>query len=139
MAMATFVRICAVTAGLLLLASFATFAIDQTQKGSDGQLRKVKHDAVAPASPGPIDQPSPAAPVEQVRERVHTQVREMIDDANDVLVSPFAGIVTSRDPWGPRIVSGGLAFLLFGVGGTLLANALPRPRHKVADWREATS
>jgi len=137
--MATAVRICAVTASLLLIASFALFGIDQAQEGSDGQIRAVSGDAVPPRSPGPIDQPSPSAPVEQVRERVHTSARELIDDANDVLVAPFASIVTSRDPWPPRMVSGGLALLLFGLGGMLLANVLPRPRHEVTDWREATS
>ena len=137
--MATVVRICAVTASLLLIASFALFGIDQAQEGSDTQIRAVSGAGVPARSPGPIDQPSPSAPVEQVRERVHTSARELIDDANDVLVAPFASIVTSRDPWPPRMVSGGLALLLFGLGGMLLANVLPRPRHEVTDWREATS
>jgi hypothetical protein len=137
--MAMTVRICAVTAAVLLIASFAMFAIDQLQEGSATQVSAVDKRAALPVSEGPLDQPSPSAAVERAREAAHSTAREVLDDANDLLVSPFAGIVTSRDPWGPRMVSGGLALLLFGLGGMLLANVLPQPRHKVGDWREATS
>jgi hypothetical protein len=136
--MAAVVRICAVTAAVLLIVSFAMFAIDQLQEGSDTQVSAVNKSAL-PKSQGMIDQPAPSAAVERVREGVHTNAREVLDDANDVLVSPFAGIVRSHDPWGPRIVSGGLALLLFGLGGMLLANVLPGPRHTVGDWREPVS
>ena len=121
--MATLLRIVAVVASVVILVGLMAFAADEAERGSAAQVESI----------------DPSAGAERKREGRSEPVREVIDDANDVLVSPFAGIVTSRDPWGPRIVSGGLAFLLFGVGGTLLANALPRPRHKVADWREATS
>ena len=138
-AMAPLVRICAVTAALLVLASFTLFAIDQLYEGSENQSLAVKGNALRAKATGMIDQPAPSAAVERVRESAHSSARELIDDANDVLLAPFASIVESTDPWPPRMVSGVLALLLFGLGGMLVANALPRRHHEAADWREATS
>jgi len=139
MAMGPFVRICATTVALLIIASFTLFAIEQLTEGSENQTYAGKGESTRVRSTGPLDQPSPSAPVERMREKAHSSGRELIDDANDVLLAPFSGLVTSRDPWAPRMVSGGLALLLFGLGGALLANVLPRRHQKVSDWREATT
>jgi len=139
MAMAPVVRICAVVAALLVVAGFTMFAIDQFYEGSQNQVYKVRGDAMRAQASSEIDQPSPATEAERIRERVHTPARELVDDANDLLLAPFAGIIESKDPWGPRMVSGALALLLFGLGGMIVANALPRHRREVKDWRQATS
>ncbi len=138
-AMAPLVRICAVTAALLVLASFTLFAIDQLYEGSENQSLALKGNALRAQTSGMIDQPAPPAAIERIRERANSPARELIDDANDVLLSPFASIVESTDPWPPRMVSGGLALLLFGLGGMFIANALPRRHHDATDWREATT
>ena len=138
-AMAPLVRICAVTAALLVLAGFTLFAIDQLYEGSENQSLALKGNALRAQTSGMIDQPAPPAAIERIRERANSPARELIDDANDVLLSPFASIVESTDPWPPRMVSGGLALLLFGLGGMFIANALPRRHNKATDWREATT
>ena len=137
--MAAIVRICAVIAALLVAASFALFAIDQLYEGSQRQSLAVKGNVNRAAARGWIDQPAPPPAVEKAREQAHSPGREAIDDANDVLLAPFASIVESDDPWPPRMVSGALALFLFGLGGMLIANALPRRHGEVTDWREATS
>jgi hypothetical protein len=86
-----------------------------------------------------MDAPAPAADVERAREKKHGKVREMIDDANDVLLSPFAGVVQSKDAWVKRLIPTVLALLVYGLGLTLLANFLPRRSRTGGDWRTAAS
>ena len=74
-----------------------------------------------------------------MREAQHSSVREYIDDGNDLLASPFTGIVASKNVWIERLVPAGLGLLLFGLGGLMLANWLPERRTKHHDWREAAS
>jgi len=134
--MGSLVRICAVTAAALVALSFLMFAVDELGKGSDQQVRSVRGE-LAPARPAlRVNEPAPPAQIERVREKRHSSVREVVDDANDVLVSPFTGIVDSDDSWVQRLVPLALALLLYGLGGLLLANALPKPHHEVRDWRE---
>jgi len=137
--MASVVRFLAVASALLVLASFTLFATDQLYEGSENQTLAVKGNPLRAEATGMIDQPAPSPAVERLREGAHSSVRELIDDANDVLLAPFASIVASADPWPPRMISGTLALLLFGLGGMFIANALPRRRRQSADWREATS
>jgi hypothetical protein len=54
-------------------------------------------------------------------------------------VSPFTGLIDSSNLWIERVVPGALALLLYGLGGMLLANALPKPQRRTKDWREATN
>jgi hypothetical protein len=53
-------------------------------------------------------------------------VRERIDDANDIVVKPFTGIVDSGSIWAQRGVPALLAFLVFGVALRLLAAYIGR-------------
>lgn len=135
--MASLVRLVAVAAALLVAASFALFAIDRMAEGSAGQVEAVRGGSATPAvAQPPIDAPAPSPPVERLREAAHSSPRETIDDANDVLVAPFAGLLDTDSEWASRIVPGLLGILLYGLGGTLLANALPRPKGRTSDWRE---
>lgn len=138
--MASLVRLAAVAAALLVAASFMLFAIDRMSEGSAGQSRAIQDGGSSePAtSEVPIDQPSPPPAIERLREASHSPARETIDDANDVLVAPFSGILDTDSVWAGRIVPGLLAVLLYGLGGTLLANALPRPKRRASDWRQPT-
>ena len=101
-------------AALILILSFGLFALDEARAGSERQVQRLE-DANR-ADPGDRD--------EAVREREHSAVREVIDDANDVLVKPFADVVKSDDIWVQRGVPTLIAFLLFGVALRILANYL---------------
>ncbi len=135
--MALLVRLLAVTASAIVLLSFAFFAVDQLSEGSENQVRAVKGDDNRAQSKALVDEPSPPAAVERVRERMHSGVREAIDDGNDILLAPFAGILDSDGVWVQRLLPGVLALLLYGLLGMLLANIVPGPKHQVRDWREA--
>ncbi|MEY2533557.1 MAG: hypothetical protein QOF29_1467, partial [bacterium] len=66
--------------------------------------------------------PDPSATEEQARERAHGPVREAIDDANDVLVSPFASLAPQDDgTWARRGIPALLAVLVYGLGLAFLA------------------
>jgi hypothetical protein len=124
---ASFLRIIAVTASLIVAVGFIAFALDESEKGKRGQISKI---ADATAAPDPTRQQ------ELLRQREHGAVREAIDDANDALLKPFAPIVEdSQSSWTRRVVPSVLALLLYGLGGLLLANFLPKPHTEQRDWR----
>jgi hypothetical protein len=113
-------------ASLVLVVSFAMFAIDQARDGSKQQVAKlgVELGSTSNASAN-VNQADPSARTERAREKRHGTVRETIDDVDDVLISPFAGVVDSKDIWVQRGVPALIAFLLFGVGLRVLAAYLP--------------
>ena len=127
--MASVLRLVAVAVSVLVIVGFFAFAADETGEASKTQVKKVD---------GALEEPAPTAAQEALREREHGPVREFIDDANDVLLSPFTGLIDTKDAWVQRLVPGGLALLLFGFGGMLLANSLPKPKNETQDWRTAT-
>jgi len=135
--MASLVRILAVTAAAIVALSFVFFAVDQLTEGSENQVRSVRGDDGRARSDALIDSPDPAPRIERLRERQHSDVRELVDDGNDVLLSPFAGIVETENSWVARLVPGAIGLLLYGLLGLMLANVLPGPKHEVRDWREA--
>ena len=79
---------------------------------------------------------APTPGEEAARERRNGGARELIDDANDVLLAPFANLIDSDNGWVHHGVPAVLALLLYGVGLGLLANMLPRSAHH-DDWRTA--
>lgn len=113
-------------AALVVLASFGLFAIDQARDGSKQQVAKLGS-RLEPSSNAAtnVNQADPSPRTEREREKKHGDVREAIDDANDVLVSPFSGVVDSKSIWTQRGVPSLIAFLLFGVGLRILATYLP--------------
>ena len=127
------------SAAAFVALSFVLFAVDQSEEGSSNQVNSVAGDGARPDSEAAIDRPAPDPATERLREARHGGPRELIDDGNDVFTAPFADLLQSRNVWVERMVAAALAGLVFGLGGMLLANYLPRRRRKVADWREATS
>jgi hypothetical protein len=119
-------RSIAVVASLLVVAGFVAFALEETGKGSRTQIEKLAEE---------LGTPAPSAGVERRREREHGPVREAVDDANDVLLAPFTGVVSSRDIWVQRTVPAILALLVYGLGLTLVAGYLPKQRRPARDWR----
>jgi hypothetical protein len=126
---AQLVRIIAIIASTLVALGFVIFAVEQANRGSQEQQAKVS-DAVAAPAPTPRQ--------EVLREQQNGSFREYIDDANDVLLSPFANLVGGDDLWMQRAIPGLLALLVYGLGGLMLANFLPKPETETGDWREAT-
>ena len=108
-------RTVSVVAGAIVLFSFALFAIDETRDfstGEPGRRRRARRDALRRAD----------AREERARERAHSSVRETIDDADDILVAPFAGIVSGSDSsWVRRGVPTLLALIVWGFGLSFLA------------------
>jgi hypothetical protein len=113
----------------ILVVSFGLFAIDETRAASEQSAAEIaSHEATRAADPSP-DQ-------ERAREQAHSSVREMIDDANDVLVSPFSGIVNgSSSSWTRRGVPGLLALIVFGFGLGYLSRFTQGRAHSLAPQR----
>jgi hypothetical protein len=105
-------RIVAMLVSVVIVLSFVLFAVDELNGASQRNEAKLAQDLEA--------NPPPAA--ERQREKDHGTIREAIDDANDVVVSPFQGIVSSDDSlWVQRGVPALLALLVFGFGLGFLA------------------
>jgi len=136
--MGSLIRICAVMAAALVALSFVFFAVDQAREGSETQVRDLRSDNTRVISEAEIDKPAPPPAVERIREARHSSLREYVDDADDILLTPFTGLIETDQVWAQRLVPGVLALLLYGLGGTLLANALPKRDRQVGDWREST-
>jgi hypothetical protein len=108
-------RTAAIVASALVVLSFALFAIDETRDAA-------KQSAAAVAGLEATSSSDPSATEERARERAHGSVREAIDDANDVLVSPFAFAASdSGSSWVRRGAPALLALLVYGVGLSFLA------------------
>ena len=106
------------TACVVVLAlSFLLFAADQAKSGSEQQIARLgEQGGESDSSSGNINRADPGERTERARERRRGPVREAVDDANDVLVKPFAGLVDGSDSiWVQRGVPSLLALLAFGV------------------------
>jgi len=137
--MGSLIRICAVTAASLVALSFAMFAADQLGEGSENQVRSVRGDSARARSEASVNLPDPGPAAERRRAASHSGIREAIDDADDILLSPFKDLIDSGNLWVQRLVPTALGLLLYGLLGSLLANAIPQRHHRTRDWREARS
>ena len=99
----------------VLIVSFGLFALEEAKGGSKQEVNKLEG----------INQPAPSAQTERQRERTHGKVREAIDDADDVLIKPFATVVSSGSIWAKRGVATLLALLVYGVALRFLIAYLP--------------
>jgi hypothetical protein len=127
--MGSAIRVLAIAISVVVVLGFALFAIDEADKGSKGQQAKLARELGTTVAPD--------APQEALRERKHGAVREAIDDANDVLLRPFAELVDSGNAWVSHGIPALLALLIYGFGLGMLANMLPKQRHHSGDWRTA--
>jgi hypothetical protein len=112
-------------AAIVLVASFAMFAVDQARDGSKQQVAKLGAGLEPSSVATNVNQADPSPRTERQREKMHGKVREAVDDADDVLIQPFAGVVHSSSIWTQRGVPALIAFLLFGVGLRIAAAYLP--------------
>ena len=112
-------------AAVVLVVSFGLFALDQARDGKQQQLDRLQSEVGPTNAAANVNQADPDASTERARERKHGDVREAIDDVDDVLISPFASVVDSDSIWVQRGVPALIALLLFGVGLRILAAYLP--------------
>lgn len=134
--MGSLVRLLAIVASALILIGFAFFATDEMDRGSKLQQQALGEGLGQPVAPNLI---APTALDERQREQAHGDAREVVDDANDVLLAPFANIVTSDNNWVQHLVPALFGLLLYGAGLGIVANALPKERHHAGDWRSVES
>ena len=111
-------RLASTGASILVLASFCLFVADEGKAASERQLRAL-------GAQGP---PSASTGAERAREGRTARARELLEDANDVLLGPFAGLTDSSSPWVRRLTSGIAALLVYGIGLRVLAGYLPAHR-----------
>lgn len=99
-----------VVATLIVAGSFLFFALDEM----GGASREQQHRTIdADVTPGEL--------AEANRESRHTRSREVVDDANDLLLRPFDGVVSSDSVWATRLVPTLLGLALYGAGIGFLA------------------
>ena len=101
-------RYLAIGLSLVIAIGFLLFVLDDSRRASNASQNRILEGSAA-------TNPTPAG--ERERERRHGDIREAIDDVNDVLLSPFAGVsddATSR--WARRGVPALLGLLVYGFG-----------------------
>ena len=130
--MGSVIRVAAIVTSAIVLLGFALFAVDEMDKGSKAQQQKLDREL------GNVEI-APDVAAEESREANHGTVREVVDDANDVLLRPFSDLLDSDNTWVEHGVPALLALLVYGLGLGLLANLLPRQRPGGRDWRAVRS
>jgi hypothetical protein len=136
--MGSVIRLTAILTAIVVLLGFAFFAVDEMDRGSKTQQSALGEETGTPAAPEVVAV-APTPEEEAARERQNGAPRELIDDANDLLLAPFADLIDSDSAWVKHGVPALLALLLYGVGLGLLANMLPKERTHHDDWRTAAS
>jgi hypothetical protein len=133
--MGSVIRLVAIVLSGFVLVGFAFFAADELDRGSKTQQQALANELAGSSSDVIPIAPTPAD--EAAREAANGDIREVVDDVNDVLLGPFTNLVDSDEVWVARGVPTILALLLYGVGLGFLANMLPKHRSHGADWRGA--
>src|SRR5215217_4673139 len=127
------IRLIAIVCSGLVLLGFAFFATDEMSRGSQNQQNALGAELDGGPDPAPV---APSPDEEAARERINGTVREAVEDANDVLIGPFAGLVEgSSARWVTHGIPALLGLLLYGFCLGMLANMLPKTREHGADWR----
>lgn len=99
-------RFLAIGLSLIVASGFVLFAMDDFDRASSSSRNRITGDPTA-------TDPTPAG--ERERERRNSKGREIIDDANDVLLRPFAGVSENDDSrWVRRGVPTLLGLLVYG-------------------------
>jgi hypothetical protein len=133
--MGSLVRIVAIVCSGLVLLGFAYFATDEMSRGSQNQQNALQSELAGEADPPPV---APSPDEEAERERLNGTLREGVEDANDLLIGPFAALVEGADNrWVTHGVPALLGLILYGFCLGMLANMLPKAREHGADWRTA--
>jgi hypothetical protein len=119
---AVVLRWAAIISSSFIALSFLFFAADQTSTASKASVAGITGGSNVKAE-SVTKLPNPPRSVEQVREQENDKFHEFVDDADDVLLSPFTSISNSNSIWVRRTVPALIALLLYGIGGLYLARA----------------
>jgi hypothetical protein len=116
--LASLLRLASLIICLIVAASFLVFVIDQTGSASTHQQKELSE------LPSPTNTPAAADPSTPAPKHEST-VHKTIDEAADVLTSPFSSVVSgSHSQWVIRGVKTLLALLVFGLGLSYLARVI---------------
>jgi hypothetical protein len=111
-------RLASVLASAIVVLSFALFAIDETSAASQRTTAEIAGQKASAV-------PDPDPRQERARERAHSSVRELVDDADDALLAPFAWAAPDDGgTWSRRAVPALLALLVYGLALPFLARYL---------------
>ncbi len=100
-------RYLAIALSVIIAVAFSLYALEDIGRASERSEQRIAGYTAT--------NPSPAG--ERERERRHGQPREIVDDVNDVLLSPFAGIsANAGSGWTRRGVPALLGLLVYGFG-----------------------
>jgi hypothetical protein len=119
----------AVVATAFIVAGLVGFLTDEVRNSSEAGASRISfqlEDGTTQTRVVPLALPNPNSQVEQLREAQHTDAREFIDDAGDVLMSPFDWIAIGSEPWVRRLLYSGMGLLIYGFLGVMLADRLRR-------------
>jgi hypothetical protein len=106
-------RFASIAICLIVIASFAVFAIDQTKNASGEQQAQLNSEV-----PGAKPAPKPA-------KKKENSLHKLLDEASNELTSPFAGVVSgSTSEWTIRGVKLLLALIVYGFGLGFIARVL---------------
>ncbi len=107
-------RLASLVICLIVIASFATFAVQQTKTASGNQQQAIATGA------------EPRAVASASHPSTHEgSIHKALDEASNELTSPFAGVVSgSTSEWAIRGVKLLLALLVYGFGLSYLARMI---------------
>jgi hypothetical protein len=131
---ARLLRIASVVAVAFVLAGLIGFLTDEVRDTSTSQSTRIPDPGSGRVVTVTVDvtQPDPPATVERAREAQHTGAREFIDDAGDVLMSPFTAVIPGSAPWVQRLLYSALALFVYGFVLQVLADYI---RRRSGGWR----
>jgi hypothetical protein len=113
--LARILRLASIAICLIALASFVTFALDESSSASNHQQAEVNEAA-------PTGTPSGGSSKPAHKSKLH----KAIDKAFSTLASPFSGITSgSSSQWTIQIVDTLLVLFVYGFGLSFLARLLP--------------
>jgi hypothetical protein len=108
-------RAASVVASAIVILSFALFALDESRAASQRSAAETAGLRAARTA-------DPNAGQERARERAHSGARELVDDADDVLLAPFAWAEpNTSDKWARRGVPAVAALFVYGFVLSFLA------------------
>jgi hypothetical protein len=123
--LARILHLASVVICLIVIASFALFAINQTNSASAHQQQVLNGEANGRSATGAAGASGTANGTAGTSAAHKGSVRAAIDDASNALTSPFSGVTSSSSSeWTTHIVRLALALALYGFGLGFVARVI---------------